>query len=125
MIEGDRSLAGVDVLGAEGGDGLGGRLADLGCVVLPPALSAADALALLATFRPDAALLGARLPGGPAAVAHALDAAGVPCALVVTPDDPEPDHPALGGVPRLGGFAGPAELRHALLRLVGRRRAGA
>ena len=122
MAGSDRSLAGVEVLVAEGGDGLGGRLADLGCVVLPPALSAADALALLATFRPDAALLGARLPGGPAAVA--LDAADVPFALVVTPDDREPDHPALRRAPRLGGFAGRAELRRVLLGLVGLRHDG-
>src|SRR5690348_2094512 len=103
----DRSLGGTEVLVAEGGGGaapsLGERLADLGCVVLPPALSAAAALALLATFRPDAVLLGARLPGGPGAVADTLAAAGVPFALVVTPDDPEPNHPALGGVLRLGG----------------------
>jgi hypothetical protein len=58
MVSDDRPLGEVEVLVAEGGNGpasgLGERLADLGCFVLPAAVSAADALALLDTFRPDA-----------------------------------------------------------------------
>ena len=104
------------MLVAEGGNGpasgLGERLADLGCFVLPAAASAADALALLGTFRPDAALLGAGLPGGPAVVAAALDAADVPFALVTVPGGHGPTircsarRPASAGSPGWGNSAG-------------------
>src|SRR5690349_11638394 len=102
MDQDDRPLDKVEVLVAGRPDGLDGRLADLGCVVLPVAVSAADALELLSTLRPDAALLDARLPGGPAVVARSLAATGMPFALVVAPADPEPDDAALRDVPRLG-----------------------
>ena len=123
MVSDARPLGKVEVLVAEGGNGpasgLGERLADLGCFVLPAAVSAADALALLDTFRPDAVLLGARLPGGPAVVAAALDAADVPFALVTVLGGHEPNDPVLRAAPRLGRLSGRAELRRVLLRLTG------
>ncbi len=90
--DGDPGLSGLRVLVAEDQAVIA---LDLGCVVLPPAPSAAEALAALRAGRPDAALLDVTLADGSAApVAEALAAAGVPFA-VLTGHDP-------------GGIAGPA-----------------
>jgi CheY-like chemotaxis protein len=97
--------------------GIAEALRELGCAPLGPAASAAEALALLARERPDAALLDAGLPGGDGgagAVAAALAAASVPFA-VVTGYDRAALAPALRAAPYLGKPFGDAELE-ALLR---------
>src|SRR3954447_7374345 len=73
----------------------------LGCEVLGPAASAAEALVLLRHERPDAALLDVRLRDGRVTpVAEALRAAGVPFVLVSACGPAELPEPALGGAPR-------------------------
>jgi CheY-like chemotaxis protein len=78
-------------------------LRDLGCEVLGPAGSGAEALELLAHQRPNVALLEAG-PGcdGLVPLAQALAAAAVPFALLTggSADGP-PDHAALREAPRL------------------------
>jgi hypothetical protein len=86
----------VDAHGAVPAPGLPEILRDLGCEVLGPAGSAAEALALLAHQRPNVALLEAG-PGcdGLVPLAQALAAAAVPFALLTGgPADGPPDHPA-------------------------------
>ena len=93
-------------------------LRDLGCAVLGPAASTADALLLLARGRPDAALLDLALSDGTAVpVAEALGAAGVPFALL-TGTAGTPDHPALRGAPRLDKPFAPGQLRRLLVLLL-------
>src|SRR5689334_8220047 len=71
-------------------------LRELGCEVVGPAASVAQALALVARERPDAALLDvALLDGNAAPAAEALRSAGVPFVLLTdhgpeTPLDPGP-----------------------------------
>ena len=120
---GPRALAGAVVLVAEDealiAMDLEMILQELGCAVLGPAASAADALLLLARRRPDAALLDLVLTDGPAApVAEALAAAGVPFALL-TGTAGTPDHPALRGAPRLDKPFAPGQLRRLLVLLLG------
>lgn len=58
-------------------------LNDAGLVVLGPASNAAEALKLIASSAPDAALIDANLGGEPVnAVAHALSERGIPFAYV-------------------------------------------
>jgi DNA-binding response OmpR family regulator len=75
---------------------------EAGCDVLGPCTTAADALALLAVRRPDAALLDVGLPDGPGSpVAEALAAAGVPFALVTGYGPAELSAAGLANVPAL------------------------
>src|ERR687884_1480786 len=74
----------------------------LGCEVLGPAASAAEALVLLRHERPDAAVVDVRLADGRATpVVEALRAAGVPFVLVTGCRPAELPEPALGCAPRL------------------------
>ena len=74
----------------------------LGCEVLGPAASVAEALVLLRHERPDAALVDVRLADGRATpVVEALRAAGVPFVLVSACGPAELPEPALSGAPRL------------------------
>ena len=102
----DPGLRGLKVLVAEDQAvialDLEATLLDLGCVVLPPAPSAAEALAALRAGRPDAALLDVTLADGSAApVAEALAAAGVPFAVLTGHDPGGIAGPALRGAPYL------------------------
>jgi hypothetical protein len=120
--ERDRAFHRLEILVAEGGNGaaadLEAGLRDLGCVVPPSASSVGDALALLQTFQPDLALVGARLAGGPSSVVvEVLAGMGVPFAVMVAPGD-RLDEPALRHAPRLGKPPGPGELRQAILELL-------
>ena len=88
-----RGLTGTTVMVAEDdaiiGMDLGAMLGDIGCIMLGPYVSVADALASMKTQRPDAALLDVRLNDGAVTlVADALTAAGVPFALLTGTDDP-------------------------------------
>jgi DNA-binding response OmpR family regulator len=75
---------------------------EAGCDVLGPCATAADALALLAARRPDAALLNVGLPDGPVSpTAEALAADGVPFALVTGYVPAELPEGRLAGVPVL------------------------
>jgi CheY-like chemotaxis protein len=95
-------------------------LRELGCAVLGPAASVAEALRLVGPGRPDAALLDLNLLDGSAVpVAAALASAGVPFALLTGHAGELPDHPALRGAPRLDKPFGGGELRQALARLLG------
>lgn len=96
-------------------------LVDLGCAVLGPAATVADALALLLRERPDAALLDLGLPDGFAApVAEALARAGVPFALLTGRSADELGHPALRDAPRLDKPYGQEDLARVVTRLLGR-----
>jgi two-component system, response regulator PdtaR len=87
----------------------------LGCKVLGPAASVAEALVLLRHERPDAALLDVRLADGRATpVAEALRAAGVPFVLVTACGPAELPEPTLGGARRLDKTCGEAALRAAV-----------
>jgi CheY-like chemotaxis protein len=78
---------------------LEGALLDLGCIVLPQAASAAGALAVLRTERPDAALLDVNLSDGPVSpVLEALSARGIPTVVYtggVVPEGIRQRHPDL------------------------------
>ena len=95
-------------------------LRELGCAVLGPVASVADALALLGRERPDAALLELDLRDGHAApLAEALARLGVPFALVTAHDRGGHDGPALDGAARVPKPYGRVELRRTLARLLG------
>jgi CheY-like chemotaxis protein len=117
-------LEGVRVLVAED-DGvvaldLAATLEGFGCVVLGPAPTVAETLALLAGGeRPDAALLDLGLQdgwSGPAA--EALAAAGVPFALTTGHDRSSLDAPALRAAPCLEKPFGCDDLRGMMLELI-------
>ena len=102
-------------------------LAEFGCAVLGPAVSVADALALLDAGGgpPDAALLDVGLRGERStAVAETLARAGVPFAVVTGYGDGFLDSPALAEAPRLAKPYDAAQVRDMLLALLGRGRAG-
>ena len=89
-----------------------------GGVVLGPADLGADALALLARARPDAALLGVQLRDRTAVdVAHALRDRHVPFGLVTGSAATVLDAPALRAAPRLATPFGKDALRRLLLEL--------
>jgi hypothetical protein len=93
----------VAALGAARAPELAEVLRDLGCEVLGPAGSAAEALELLAGQRPNVALLevGPRCRGL-APLARSLAAAAVPFALLTSePASGPADHPAWSAAPRL------------------------
>ena len=93
-------------------------LRELGCVVLPLAPSAASALSVLRTGRPDAALLDVTLADGSAApVAAALAAAGVPFAVLTGYNPGGIADPALRAAPYLVKPYDREELRATLVRL--------
>ncbi len=120
--DGDPGLGGLRVLVAEDQAvialDLEATLLDLGCVVLPPAPSAAAALAVLRAGRPDAALLDVTLADGSAApVAEALAAAGVPFAVLTGHDPGGIAGPALRGAPYLAKPYRRGDLRATLARL--------
>jgi CheY-like chemotaxis protein len=90
----------------------------LGCVVLGPVASVADALAVLDRQRPDLALLDLELADGwSAPVAQALRAMDVPAAMITAFDGPTGE-PVLAGMPRLAKPCSPQALHGLLLRLV-------
>jgi DNA-binding NarL/FixJ family response regulator len=79
------------------------RLAAMGCVVVGPAANVARALALLASERPDLALLDVNLGRERSTpVAEALRAAGVPFLLATGYDDAQLTEAAFRDAPRLG-----------------------
>ena len=74
----------------------------LGCEVLGPVASAAEALVLLRHQRPDAAVLDVRLRDGRVTpVVEVLRAAGVPFVLVSACGPAELPEPVLSGAARL------------------------
>src|SRR4051812_43261856 len=74
----------------------------LGCTVLGPAGSVAQALRLLDDGLPDAALLDVQLePGASAPIAEALRAAGVPYAVITAYTPRHLVEAVWQGVPRL------------------------
>ena len=82
---------------------LEGVLRDLGCEVLGPVASVAQALALLGRERPDAATLDLNLLDGLAVlVAERLASMGVPFVLCTAYAAEHLAHPLLKGVPKLG-----------------------
>lgn len=92
-------------------------LAELGCTVLGPAPSVAQALALLEQQRPDAAILDVNLNGQTALpVAEALTAQGVPFVLATGRTDVL--QPELQGAPRLGKPVDHNELVRALVQVL-------
>jgi CheY-like chemotaxis protein len=91
-------------------------LRELGCDVLPLAPSVAEALAILRTERPDAALLDVRLTDGEVTpVAAALAAIGVPFALVTGCDDRSLGGPLLRAARRLRKPYVPEDVHRMLL----------
>lgn len=95
-------------------------LGELGCVVLGPAASVAEALRLVGPGTLDAALLNMGLLDGFALpVAEALAAAGVPFALLTGYPEERLDHPALRAVPHLAKPFDTGELGRVLARLLG------
>jgi CheY-like chemotaxis protein len=98
---------------------LEGMLRELGCDVLPLAPSVAEALAILRTERPDAALLDVRLADGEVTpVAAALAAIGVPFALVTGCDDRALSEPLSRAPWRIRKPYVPEDVRRTLLDLV-------
>jgi len=94
-------------------------LLNLGCVVLGPAASAAQALALLDRERPDVAMLDVRLLDGLVTpVAERLGALGVPFVLVTAYDTAQLP-PPLRAAPLLAKPVNDNELRRLLSRLLG------
>ena len=95
---------------------LRGTLAGLGCAVLGPVASGADAVQLLRQRRPDFALLAPPLRDeGALRVAEALAARQVPFAvLTIHGDDGPLGHRLLRDAPRLIKPCRSAELRHSL-----------
>jgi DNA-binding response OmpR family regulator len=99
---------------------LGERLMDMGCAVLGPAQSIAEAEALLARERPDAALLDANVAGQSSMpLGVALVALGVPVAFC-TGYDQMKDKPAeLSSAPVLVKPVADDVLKAALAALLG------
>ena len=121
------SLAGAGVLVVEDEAVIAAELElylrDLGCVVVGPTGSVADALALLARERPDAAILDVRLLDGLVTpVAELLVSVGVPFLLVTGCMDLDRDVPALRDVPCVDKPFGAEEVRRALVGLLAGRR---
>src|SRR4051794_6612466 len=82
---------------------LEGMLLGLGCEVLGPVASIAQALALLGRERPDAVTLDLNLLDGMAVpVADLLATMGVPFVVISAYDPAQFNHPALKQAPRLG-----------------------
>ena len=80
LVAEDDALIGMDVEA---------MLWGVGCIVLGPYMSVADALAGIQTQRPDVALLDVKLNDGAVTpVADALTASDVPFALLTGTDDP-------------------------------------
>lgn len=91
-------------------------LDDLGCLALGPAPTVEEALRMLATDPPDAALLDLNLRGTRATpVAEALAASGVPFATATAYTDLF--EPVFDGVPAVAKPFTPERVRDALLRL--------
>jgi two-component system, response regulator PdtaR len=98
---------------------LGNALGELGCVVLPPASSVAEALALLRTERPDVALLDAELADGRATpVAETLAAMGVPFAVVTGHDPGALREPVLRDAVKVGKPYAAGEIGRTIRRLL-------
>lgn len=117
-------LAGARVLVAEDDAvialDMDGALKSLGCTVLGPVPSAAEALALLALQEPRAALVNIRLSDGPGTpVVQALRAAAVPFILVTGYEGRDLDDPALRAAPRLTKPFSAWALEAALVDLLG------
>ena len=99
---------------------LGERLADMGYAVLGPAHTIAEAEALLAGERPDAALLDANLAGQSSVPLGVLLAgSGVPVAFCTGYDEVKTNSPELANAQVLTKPVGDAELRAGLERLFG------
>jgi CheY-like chemotaxis protein len=120
LARAEAALAGLRVLVVEDefliALDLGSILDALGCVVLGPAATVAEALRLLAADPPDAALLDLNLNGTRTTpVALALAAGGVPFATVSAyTSRPEP---VFDGVPAVAKPFAPERVRDALLGL--------
>jgi CheY-like chemotaxis protein len=98
--------------------GIASMLEDLGCTVLGPWASVAEALTALDDAAPDAALLDLKLADGRATpVASMLVSAGVPFAFITGYDDPDLD-PTLAAAPRLAKPFGSAEIEDMLRQLL-------
>ena len=90
-------------------------LRDLGCEVLGPVSSIAQALSLLARERPDAVTLDLNLLDGlTVPVAELLVTLGVPFVVCSAYGAGSADHPALGQAPRLAKPFDKAALRKGL-----------
>src|SRR4051795_3402320 len=99
--------------------GIASMLEDLGCIVLGPWASVAEALTALDDPPPDAAPLHLKLADGRATpVASMLVSAGVPFAFITGYDDPDLD-PTLAAAPRLIKPFSSAEIEDMLRQLLG------
>src|SRR5215218_8419520 len=117
------ALAGLKVLVVEDeaiiAFDLEGTLRELGCIVLPIAPSVAEALAVLKTERPEAALLDVRLADGEVTpVAAVLAAIGVPFALVTGCEDGALSEPLAHTPLRIRKPYSPEDVRQILSRLL-------
>jgi DNA-binding response OmpR family regulator len=98
---------------------LGERLADMGHAVLGPAHTIAEAEALIARERPDAALLDANLDGqSSVGLGVALVGQGVPIAFCTGYDRVKGAPPELASAPILVKPYSDAELKATLAKLV-------